>query len=355
MRVNGCGQSVSARRELSRPIRRRYRCSARRRASRSTWTASASTSPFGDVVSWDLIPRIAIASTTLMPGSNPLFGLNTLGGAPVAPDQGRHARIPGTMRAGQLRQRRAPGGRVRARRQPARRAAELVRSPATLFGEDGWRDDSPSDVRQIFGEARLAEREERLVASRLAHADNVAERQRRCRRPRSAATGLPRSVYTKPDITDNRSTFRERTAAPPRAHARRFRQRLLPRHPARSTLERRHQRGLARPESSIRARAEQAALTAAGYTDFRPAALTPRTRRSPAGAASPGAAERRARRRSATACMNRAQTGQHNCGAFGPVTLPRLQRRAADTSSTAGARLRREPRRLHAVARSSAI
>src|SRR4029453_13707111 len=36
--------------------------------------------PFGDVVSWDLIPRLAIASTTLMPGSNPLFGLNTLGG-----------------------------------------------------------------------------------------------------------------------------------------------------------------------------------------------------------------------------------------------------------------------------------
>src|SRR6185436_2023201 len=37
--------------------------------------------PFGDVVSWDLIPKSAIASVTLMPGSNPLFGLNTLGGA----------------------------------------------------------------------------------------------------------------------------------------------------------------------------------------------------------------------------------------------------------------------------------
>ncbi len=37
--------------------------------------------PFGDVVSWDLIPRVAIASLTLIPGSNPLFGLNTLGGA----------------------------------------------------------------------------------------------------------------------------------------------------------------------------------------------------------------------------------------------------------------------------------
>ena len=37
--------------------------------------------PFGDVVSWDLIPRIAISEVALMPGSNPLFGLNTLGGA----------------------------------------------------------------------------------------------------------------------------------------------------------------------------------------------------------------------------------------------------------------------------------
>src|SRR4029077_5350759 len=36
--------------------------------------------PFGDVGSWDLIPRAGIASINLMPGSNPLFGLNTLGG-----------------------------------------------------------------------------------------------------------------------------------------------------------------------------------------------------------------------------------------------------------------------------------
>ena len=37
--------------------------------------------PFGDVVAWDLIPKIAIEEMALMPGSNPLFGLNTLGGA----------------------------------------------------------------------------------------------------------------------------------------------------------------------------------------------------------------------------------------------------------------------------------
>jgi outer membrane receptor protein involved in Fe transport len=37
--------------------------------------------PFGDVVNWDLLPPSAIASLQLIPGSNPLFGLNTLGGA----------------------------------------------------------------------------------------------------------------------------------------------------------------------------------------------------------------------------------------------------------------------------------
>ena len=30
---------------------------------------------------WDLIPQSAIASIQLIPGSNPAFGLNTLGGA----------------------------------------------------------------------------------------------------------------------------------------------------------------------------------------------------------------------------------------------------------------------------------
>lgn len=37
--------------------------------------------PFGDVVNYDLIPQSAISTMTLIPGSNPLFGLNTLGGA----------------------------------------------------------------------------------------------------------------------------------------------------------------------------------------------------------------------------------------------------------------------------------
>ena len=105
--------------------------------------------PFGDVVSWDLIPRLAIASTTLMPGSNPLFGLNTLGGAlSIQTKDGATTR-----------------GHHRCRRSTAaisRRAIEFEHGgrkanglhwylAGNLFAEDGWRDDSPSDVRQLFG------------------------------------------------------------------------------------------------------------------------------------------------------------------------------------------------------------
>lgn len=36
---------------------------------------------FGDVVNWDLVPEFALQSLSLLPGANPAFGLNTLGGA----------------------------------------------------------------------------------------------------------------------------------------------------------------------------------------------------------------------------------------------------------------------------------
>ena len=36
---------------------------------------------FGDTINWDLIPQFAISGVDVIPGSNPLFGLNTLGGA----------------------------------------------------------------------------------------------------------------------------------------------------------------------------------------------------------------------------------------------------------------------------------
>ncbi|MEQ1912979.1 MAG: Plug domain-containing protein, partial [Vicinamibacterales bacterium] len=105
--------------------------------------------PFGDVVSWDLIPRMAIASSTLMPGSNPLFGLNTLGGALALQTKDGQGHKGTTVQG-------LYGSHVR-------RALEFehggARSSGVLnwyfagnfFGDDGWRTDSPSDVRQVFG------------------------------------------------------------------------------------------------------------------------------------------------------------------------------------------------------------
>ena len=55
--------------------------------------------PFGDVVSWDLIPRIAISEVALVPGSNPMFGLNTLGGAvSIGTQDGRSRLAPRSRR-----------------------------------------------------------------------------------------------------------------------------------------------------------------------------------------------------------------------------------------------------------------
>ena len=157
--------------------------------------------PFGEVVSWDLIPRIAVSSSTLMPGSNPLFGLNTLGGAlSIQTKNGVNTRGT-TVQA-------LYGSDVR-------RAIEFEHGgqkatglnwyfAGNLFGEDGWRDDSPSDVRQVFGKLGW-QRPRREVSFTLAYADNAL-----------TGNGLQEqrfleqdfaSVYTKPDITDNRSTF----------------------------------------------------------------------------------------------------------------------------------------------------
>lgn len=153
--------------------------------------------PFGDVVSWDLVPRSAIASITLMPGSNPLFGMNTLGGAlSVQTKDGRkNAGTSVQVQAGSHK----------------RRAAEFEHGfslasglhafvTGQVFKEDGWRDDSPSDVKQLFGKLgmKTGGTEWSLTAA-LARTDlngNGLQEQ----------TFLARdykSVYTKPDNTKN--------------------------------------------------------------------------------------------------------------------------------------------------------
>src|SRR3984885_1697138 len=106
--------------------------------------------PFGDVVSWDLIPKDAISEIALIPGSDPLFGLNTLGGAlSVTTKSGlTNPGWAGHVLYGSSGRKEVEG--------------EWGGGKATGFNwflsglgfhESGWRFDSPSDVRQGF--ARL--------------------------------------------------------------------------------------------------------------------------------------------------------------------------------------------------------
>lgn len=218
--------------------------------------------PFGDVVSWDLIPKAAISSIALMPGSNPMFGLNTLGGAlsVQTKDGRRHAGSSAEVLAGSDKRRAVEfetGG--------SRESGLHWFATGHHFREDGWRDDSPSDVKQLFGKigGRFGATELTLTAS-LANTDlngNGLQEQRFLARDRS-------SVYTKPDNTRNQAelfnlafshALGERVGLSGNAYHRKIRTRTFNGDLNEDSLD----QSLYQPNA-----AERAALTAAGYSGF---------------------------------------------------------------------------------------
>jgi outer membrane receptor protein involved in Fe transport len=102
---------------------------------------------FGDTVNWDLIPQSAISTVTLMSGSNPVFGLNTLGGALSVKTKSGHD-DPGTEFE-------AYGGSFGRRSFEGETGGEFGNFDyffaGNYFDETGWRDNSPSRVYQGFG------------------------------------------------------------------------------------------------------------------------------------------------------------------------------------------------------------
>ncbi|MTI62320.1 TonB-dependent receptor [Methylophaga sp.] len=108
--------------------------------------------PFGDAINFELIPESAIANMNLIPGSNPVFGLNTLGGAlsiqtkngfthaghSLEAYTGSFGRDSGTIESG------GSDGNF----------AYYVTGSITK--EDGWRDFSPSRVEQFFSKLSYA-------------------------------------------------------------------------------------------------------------------------------------------------------------------------------------------------------
>jgi iron complex outermembrane recepter protein len=154
---------------------------------------------FGDTVNWDLIPQQALSTVTLISGSNPVFGLNTLGGALSLRTKSGHD-DPGTELE-------AYGGSF------GRRSFEGQTGGAfgnfdyffagTYFDEVGWRDYSPSRVTQGFGKVGW-ENEQTDIDLSYTYADTDLTGNGAT--PQSMLDYLREASYT-PDVTQNFLNF----------------------------------------------------------------------------------------------------------------------------------------------------
>uniref|UniRef100_Q47H97 TonB-dependent receptor n=1 Tax=Dechloromonas aromatica (strain RCB) TaxID=159087 RepID=Q47H97_DECAR len=151
---------------------------------------------FGDTVNWDLLPRSAIAGIDLIPGSNPAFGLNTLGGAlSIRTKNGfSDAGSKLEMSGGSF-------GRSNIEVEHGGNKNGLGWYAAgDWFREDGWRDYSKSDVKQFYGklsargaagelDLALTQARTRLIGNGLLPLSMLSERRDQ--------------IFTHPDITRN--------------------------------------------------------------------------------------------------------------------------------------------------------
>lgn len=154
---------------------------------------------FGDIVNWDLLPRTAIAGISLLPGSNAVFGLNTLGGAlSITTKSG--FQYPGTML-------RASAGAH------GRRTAELEWGghdedkdfflAVDSIRDGGWREHQASQIGRLF--AKFGHQDEKNdIDLSVSAADNTLDGAQTL--PLSML-GNPRQTYTWPDSTRNQLLF----------------------------------------------------------------------------------------------------------------------------------------------------
>ena len=103
--------------------------------------------PFGDTVNWALIPSSAINSAYLMPGSNPLFGLNALGGA-ISIKTKNGFTHPGTSAEFFTGSFSRKGLTLETGGSKDDQLSFFLTT--SYLEEDGWRDFSPSEASQLF-------------------------------------------------------------------------------------------------------------------------------------------------------------------------------------------------------------
>ena len=150
---------------------------------------------FGDTVNWDLIPRIAIDRADTWT-SNPVFGLNALGGAVNLQMKTGFDFAGGeaTLQGGSAR-------RVDGSIEYGWRRDDLgVYLAADGLSEDGWRDHSPSRVARFYGDLgwRNQDSELHLAASAASNRFGVVGPT-----PVEMLADNYRSVYTWPQTTRN--------------------------------------------------------------------------------------------------------------------------------------------------------
>ena len=156
--------------------------------------------PFGDVVNWDLIPQGAISSIALIPGSNPVFGLNTLGGAlSINTKSGRQ--YPGGSVA-------LFGGSFDTYSGNFEYGGAKNNFDYYVYGNYydsyGWRDYSPSLIQQLFGKVGYQTEDFDLD---LSYTFNDNKLQGTQTAPIAMLSADPKLAYTWPDITNNNLNF----------------------------------------------------------------------------------------------------------------------------------------------------
>ncbi|QSA96250.1 TonB-dependent receptor [Methylococcus sp. EFPC2] len=153
--------------------------------------------PFGDTVNWDLVPEGAIDTMSLHSGSNPVYGLNSLGGA-----------ISVRTKTGFT----APGHTIEVSGGSwGRHSQELISGwnngtfgyflDLKSFEEDGWRDYSPTDVKQGFG--TLSYKDDRSTAN-LTLTSNNNYLIGNGAVPEQLFKQDPEAIFTHPDRTNTR-------------------------------------------------------------------------------------------------------------------------------------------------------
>lgn len=142
--------------------------------------------PFGDTIAWAAVPSAAVESIEIMPGANPIFGLNALGGVLTLRTRSQADDTSAAIRGGSF-------GRFEGE---VTTGGERWFASASHIREDGWRDFSPADATHLFGSLRFGSGDLRLTLARSNLTGNGPA-------PEELLATRRAAVFTHPDRTDN--------------------------------------------------------------------------------------------------------------------------------------------------------